>query len=122
MCARLAFYLILKPPDWAVAQGYHGFKGERYDIDDPYKCNEMPKRARKVKISLKLDSWKLEFKKNVPEGGQVVMVSSRSFQCYLPFGNALYKREHSSFWSHHHACGDRVNQKTFRSGTQNLLF
>lgn len=92
MCTCLAFYLILKPPDWAVAQGYYGFKGERYDIDDPYKCNEMPKRAREVKISLQLDSWKLEFKKNIPEGEQIVMVSSRSFHCISHLG-MLYIKE-----------------------------
>lgn len=54
MCTHLAFYLILKPPDWAVAHGYHGFKGEQYDIDDLYKCNGTPKRAREVNISLQL--------------------------------------------------------------------
>lgn len=96
MLARLAFYLILKPPDWAVAQGYHGLKGERYDIDDLYKCNGMPKRAREVKISLQLDSWKLKFRKNVPEGGQVVMVSSKSFH-YTSHLGMFYMKENTHY-------------------------
>lgn len=45
----------------------------------------------------------------------------RSLHYVSHLGELYVKEKHSLFWSGHHVCGDRVNQKTFISGDQSLF-
>lgn len=63
----LLFCLILKTPDWSVAQGYHGVESGGFAIGNPSKYNGIPKRAREVRLSLRLERQKLDLRKDLPE-------------------------------------------------------
>lgn len=73
MPTHLTVCLILKLPGWSVAQRYNGIEGGGYATDSPSKYIGIPKGAREIRLSVKLDSWVLELRKNFP--GQAVMVS-----------------------------------------------
>lgn len=64
---HLYFCLILKPPDWSVARGFHEVEDGGYGLDNSSKYNGPPMRAREGKLSLQMDKWKLELRKNFPE-------------------------------------------------------
>lgn len=63
-----------------------------FAIDNPSKYNGIPKRAREVRLSLRLERQKLDLRKDLPEGVKQSWFPKELALC-LPFREALCKRE-----------------------------
>lgn len=92
MLTHFAFYLILNPPDWSIAQGYHGVEGEGYAIRNPNKHNGNPKSKRSQAFTVAGQS-EVGVEKELPRRRAGSHGFLKEFALCPPLREALYKRK-----------------------------